>query len=717
MDMMQTDNTQPSDAQMSDFPIFQTEIDLDRIAVVRIGNDENAENWLPSTLAEQLRAVIGSVIYQQARGVIFISAKPRHFIQGMRPSVLHEKDPQSLRVFSADLQAAFRELNQLKVPVLAAIHGHCFGVGLELALACDYRLASEAPETQFALPQVRSGILPFAGGTQRLPRLIGLHNAAPLILRGNKVSVGYAQKVGLIHQAVPENRLLDTARRLLLDNAVQKADPKQPLGRLSRWRKQLEGNPFYRNWLCARLENSSWQETFGNSPSRDHLLQLLKAPRFKEGLQLEQQALATLLHTEQAQVLMNLKRTEQAMKSQYQHRANVRDVQQLSILGSGYMGAGIAYLTANNAQIPVRIKDIHPLGIQKALRNCYELMQQAVAEKRLPYGKIVQRMNLISGGERLVAAQSTDFIIEAVYEDLALKQQMVRESEQYYDAHAIFASNTSTLSIGEIASVAERPENVIGFHYFSPVTERKMVEIIPHSKTSEHTIATAIHFAIQQGKIPLLVSDTQGFFINRILIPYLQEALYCLVDGESIEFIDRSLQEFGFQIGPLAMIDNIGLDVLSKSSSALKQEFGSRFAQSEKIALLSKNERKGVKNHRGFYLYDSKHQRTQEDKSIYHVMEVISHNDLEAEEIARRCILRMINEAGWCLQDHVIATKDEGNVASVLGFGFPDFRGGIYAYIDKIGAKEIVRQLQLHCEKYDNRFAPCEWLLKQAENE
>ena len=241
-----------------------------------------------------------------------------------------------------------------------------------------------------------------------------------------------------------------------------------------------------------------------------------------------------------------------------------------------------------------------------------------------------------------------------------------------------------------------------------------MVEIVPHEKTSEHTIATAIHFAIQQGKVPLLVADKEGFFINRILTPFLLEAIQCLVEGEGIEFIDRSLQEFGFKTGPLAMIDDIGLDVIVKSNAAMVRELGSRFALPESIQLLITNERKGRKNKRGFYLYDSKGQRTQEDKSIYHVMETIMRNDQESTEIARRCILRMINEACWCLQDKVIQSTDEGNVASVFGFDFPDFRGGIYAYIEQIGATEIVAQLQKHQQQYGDRFAPCEWLLDKV---
>ncbi|QIW16023.1 fatty-acid oxidation protein subunit alpha [Pasteurellaceae bacterium RH1A] len=694
---------------------FKVTLDDNRIAIVKIDAD-NAENWLPESFVDDLRGVIGTVLYQQARGVIFISAKEDVFIKGFKLAGLAEKSDEQLKTLSHDMQAVMREINVLKVPVVAAIHGHCFGLGLELALACDYRLASESADTKFAMPQVRSGILPFAGGTQRLPRLIGLQNATPLLLSGQKIGVEKALRLGLVDKAVPKSVLFARAYQMLMDNAISKINHRQDNPSLfKRWRKQLEGNKFFRQKFLDRTENLVWLKAFGNYPAVEKIIELLKEPHFKPGLALEQEAFVDLLRTEQSQVLIRLKQTERQMKAQYVEMGNVRDVLQVSVLGSGFMGAGIAYLTANNARVPVRIKDIHPSEIQKALRTCYNLMQAAVAKKTLNHGEMVQRMNLITGGDRLVAAQATDFVIEAVYEKLELKQQMVRESEAYYDEHAIFASNTSTFSIKEIASVAQRPENIIGFHYFSPVTKRKLVEIIPHEKTSQHTIATAIHFAIQQGKIPLLVADKQGFFINRILTPYLLEAIQCLVEGEGIEFIDRSLQEFGFKLGPLAIIDEMGLDVMVKSNPALVAELGQRFALPESVDSLIKNERKGRKNKRGFYLYDSYGNRTQEDKSIYHVMETIMRNDMEAEQIARRCILRMINEACWCLQDGVIRSTDEGNVASVLGLAFPEFRGGIYAYIEKVGAPTIVEQLQKHAKLHGSRFEPCQWLLEKAQ--
>lgn len=702
--------------QLSPENSFHFEIDENQIALIRIRTPNAEANWLSLNFISELRYLIGKILYTQAKGVILYSDCPNTFIQGLKPSLLQEYSEAQLLSFSEDAQNLMRELNMLKVPVIAAIEGNCFGVGLELALACDYRIAAESVHTQFAMPQVRSGLLPFAGGTQRLPRLIGLWQAANLLLTGEKINTERALKLSLIDQIVPSPQLLPIAYQLLLNQQVKKADPKKTRTWIQQWRKQLEGNTFLRNKLLDRIENQTWQKTFGHYPAITELLELLKEPHFRAGLKLEQVAFAKLLHSNTSKVLIDLQRTERLMRDKYRIRGNVRDVSLVTILGSGYIGADIAYLTAFNAKIPVRIKDIHPSEIQKALQKSYALMQQAVKNQQLSAGEMLQRMNLITGGERLVGAKSTDFVIQTVYENLPLKQQLIKESESYYSEQTILATNTSTFRIAEIAKVAERPQNVIGFHYFSPVIKQKMVEIIPHEGTCEHTIATAIHFAIQQGKIPLLVSDSPGGFINRLLMPFLNEAIHCLVEGESIEFIDRALQEFGFEIGPLAMIDEMGIDILTRATPTLAAALGQRFDLPDEVDLLIRNERKGLKNKRGFYLYDRYNERVQEDKSIYHVMETIARNDLEAEEIVRRCLLRMLNEAAWCLQDNVIQSKEEGNVASVLGIGFPEFLGGIYAYMDHIGAKEIVHQLKLHSQQYGARFAPCDWLIEQAKS-
>lgn len=286
---------------------FHVEIDDNRIAIVRIDVKGKSQNWLPEPFIEDLRDVMGSVIYQQARGVIFVSGKTKGFIQGYDPDYLRGKNDEQLKTLSHNAQLVMREINTLKMPVVAVIDGGCYGVGLELALACDYRIASEESYTKFAMPQIRSGILPFAGGTQRLPRLVGLQNAVTMLLSGQKIGVEKALKIGLVDKLIPASNLFETAYQLLLNHKVQKIDHKNPLDKLKRWRKQLEGNKFIREKYLAHIENRVWDKAFGNYPAVEEMLALLKEPHFKAGLALEQNALVKLMHTEQAQVLMNLK--------------------------------------------------------------------------------------------------------------------------------------------------------------------------------------------------------------------------------------------------------------------------------------------------------------------------------------------------------------------------------------------------------------------------
>ena len=710
MEQLQTDNSQ------SPFSLAVQE----NVAIVTINTSDSHFNLLHEDFIGHLRAVLGAVIYQKLQGLIFISAKQNNFIRGFNLAELEGKSPEQLEKFAEETQLVMSEIEQLKVPTVAAIHGDCYGVGLELALACRIRIATDDSHTLFAMPQVRSGLLPFCGGTQRLPHLIGLKDAAPLLLTGDKINVKKALELGLVDQLTSKTGLKSTALSYILEKKGVKETQSKTAQLWKKAKNFLEVTEFTRNQALEKVQGSISLRAFDNYPAGETLMNVLKQTDPKLGLAAERAGLCSLFFTDQSRVLRHLERTARAMKLQYKARGYgeecLHDIENVAILGSGFLGAGIAYVTAYHAHLPVRIKDIHLNEIQKALQRTATLLQREVEQGNLSSGRMRQTMQLISGGERFIGKPNADFVIEAVYEDVALKRQMIREAFDYFGENIVYATNTSTLSIAEIARDAPRPENVIGFHYFSPVAERKMLEIIPHAASSEHTIATAIHFAIQQGKIPLLVADKPGFFVNRILTPYLLEAIQCVIDGEAIEFVDRSLQEFGFKIGPLALIDDMGLDVLVASLPNLIERLGERFTPSPRIQYLIENERKGAKNNRGFYLYNlHTGERKEEDGSIYHTLEIVTANELESEQIVRRCILMMINEACYCLQEGVIQSTDEGNVASVLGAFFPDFRGGIYAYIEKVGAQNIVAELNEHVRLYGERFTPCEWLLNKAE--
>lgn len=696
---------------------FTLSIDDQQIACLLINVQDKKRNTLSVDFVAQLDQLLTS-LPAGIKGLILQSAKENNFIQGFDLNSLIGKSDLQLEAFINQVHQLIEKIQNLPFPTVAVIHGACYGIGLELALACRYRIASDDITTQFAMPQVRSGIVPFANGSSFLVERIGLKNALSFLLSGDKLDVHTMQSLNCVDAVVPRSLLTVTAYEYFAQKTLVAKTLSQTAQLWQKVQSHLHNNRVTRHFLFDAAENKEWLGPIDNYPAMFKIIEILKQPTHQERLNTEKNAFIALFNSDNSRVLRNLEQTKRAMRLQYETRGNVRDVNKLAIIGGGFMGAGIAYITVRNAKIPVRIKDIHPSGITKALHMTHSLLQREVSKKLLSSGQMQQMMYLISGGERFLAAPDADFVIEAVYEELEVKQRVLQESEVFYGENTIFASNTSTLSITDIASVANRPENVIGFHYFSPISQRKMLEIIPHATTSEKTIATAIHFAIQQGKIPLLVADKPGFFVNRILIPYLLEAFYCLCDGEAVDFVDRALQEFGFEVGPLAMLDDFGLDLLAKMLPNLERYYGKPFAVPAKLGNLLRDDRKGRKNKRGFYLYNSQtDERTMVDKSIYYVMETISENNLESEQIVRRCILMMLNEAARCLEEGVISNPDEGNMTSVLGVFFPEFRGGIYAYMQHIGATSIVKALNEHVKLYGERFQPCEWLINKAEQE
>ena len=330
-----------------------------------------------------------------------------------------------------------------------------------------------------------------------------------------------------------------------------------------------------------------------------------------------------------------------------------------------------------------------------------------------------REMARISGGTDYHGFHNRDIVVEAVFEDLSLKQKMVAEIEQNAAPHTIFASNTSSLPIADIAANAARPEQVIGLHYFSPVDKMPLVEVIPHARTSAETISTTVALAKKQGKTPIVVGDSAGFYVNRILAPYVNEAMRCLVEGEPVDKIDNALVAFGFPVGPIQLLDEVGIDVGTKISPILQQAYGDRFAAPSEIAAILNDDRKGRKNGRGFYLYSGKESRSkkQVDPAIYTLLGVSSKGQLAEKEIAQRCVMMMLNEAARCLDEGVVRNARDGDIGGVFGIGFPPFLGGPFRYMDTLGAGEVVAQLQRLASQYGERFTPCERLLQMVEEQ
>jgi len=393
------------------------------------------------------------------------------------------------------------------------------------------------------------------------------------------------------------------------------------------------------------------------------------------------------------------------------------------VLGGGLMGGGIAFVTATKANIPVRIKDISHQGISHAIKYSYDLLNKKVKRRFMRKNEMQKQISMITGCIDYSGFKDVDIVVEAVFENLELKQNMVLEIEQQAKESTIFASNTSSLPISNIAAKAARPENVIGLHYFSPVDKMPLVEIIPHlssaGKTSDQTISTTVAFAKKQGKTPIVVKDKAGFYVNRILAPYMNEAAILLLAGEPIDKLDNALVNFGFPVGPMQLLDEVGIDVGAKIGPILQAELGERFAAPSAFSKLLDDGRLGKKANKGFYLYGTNVRKgkkgKQVDESIYRLLNLKPVGSLSADEIAMRCVYMMLNEAARCVDEGIVRNARDGDIGAIFGIGFPPFLGGPLRYIDNIGAKSLVVQLTKWSKQYGERYAPCDALVAMAE--
>ncbi|MCE0847380.1 fatty acid oxidation complex subunit alpha FadJ [Buttiauxella sp. A2-C1_F] len=695
---------------------FHLHIRLDNIAIVTIDVPNEKMNTLKASFGPEVHNIIKQVRDNTAlQGLIFISAKPDNFIAGADINMIAScQSAQEAQALAHQGQQIMAEIAALPIPVVAAIHGACLGGGLELALACHSRICTDDEKTKLGLPEVQLGLLPGSGGTQRLPRLIGVSNALDMILTGKQLRPRQALKLGLVDEVVPQS--------ILLTAAVELVGKGRQASRTLPVRERILAGPLGRSLLFSMVSKKTEQKTRGNYPATQRIIDVIKVGLGQgsfSGYESEAKAFGELAMTPQSVALRGLFFTSTELKKEHGADAQPRVINAVGVLGGGLMGGGIAFVTATKGKLPVRIKDINHDGINHALKYSWDLLDKKVRRRHLKAAERQREMARICGGTDYHGFHNRDIVVEAVFEDLALKQKMVAEIEQNAAPHTIFASNTSSLPIADIAANAARPEQVIGLHYFSPVDKMPLVEVIPHAGTSAETISTTVQLAKKQGKTPIVVGDSAGFYVNRILAPYVNEAMRCLVEGEPVDKIDNALVAFGFPVGPIQLLDEVGIDVGTKISPILQQAYGDRFAAPSEIAAILNDDRKGRKNGRGFYLYSGKGSRSkkQVDPAIYTLLGVSPKGQLAENEIAQRCVMMMLNEAARCLDEGVVRSARDGDIGGVFGIGFPPFLGGPFRYMDNLGAGEVVAQLQRLASQYGERFTPCERLLQMVEEQ
>lgn len=701
---------------MTTLSAFSLSVRPDNVAVITMDMPDEKMNTLKAESGAQVRAILKQIRENKAlQGVVIISAKADNFIAGADINMIGRcTSARQAEELARQGQQVMAELNGLSLPVIAAIHGACLGGGLELALACHGRICTDDPKTVLGLPEVQLGLLPGSGGTQRLPRLIGVSPALDMILTGKQLRARQALKLGLVDDVVPQTILLDAAAEMA------KREPSR--SRHLPVKERILAGPLGRNILFNIAARKTEQKTHGNYPATQKILEVIEtglAQGTGSGYDAEARAFGELAMTPQSKALRHIFFASTEIKKDPGSQAQAGPLRAVGILGGGLMGGGIAFVTATKGKIPVRIKDINPKGINHALRYSWELLDTKVRRRHIKAHERDNQLALISGATDYRGFAHRDLVIEAVFEDLALKQKMVGEVEQYCAAHTIFASNTSSLPIADIAAHAQRPEQVIGLHFFSPVEKMPLVEVIPHAATSEQTIATTVQLAKKQGKMPIVVADRAGFYVNRILAPYINEAMRMLQDGERIEVIDNALVKFGFPVGPVQLLDEVGIDTGTKILPVLEAAYGERFsAPATLISAILNDDRKGRKNGRGFYLYDAKGRKSnkQPDSAIYALPGMAPRSgQLSSEQIAERCVMLMLNEAARCHDERIIRSARDGDIGAVFGIGFPPFLGGPFRYMDSLGAGEVVARLQRLAAQYGPRFTPCEALVAMAE--
>lgn len=694
---------------------FSLMFTAEHVGIITIDVPGEKVNTLKAEFAQQICAILQKAQqYPNLKGLVLVSGKSDSFIAGADITMISGcKTAAEASELAQKGQTVMSQIASFSVPVVAAIHGACLGGGLELALACHSRVCSLDDKTQLGLPEVQLGLLPGSGGTQRLPRLIGTPKALDLMLTGRSIRAKQALRMGLVDDAVPYSILLKTA----LERVAKGRKSRPPLP----WQARLAGGPLGKSLLFYFVRKQTRAKTHGNYPATEKIIDVVKTGLDQgsgNGYQAEAKAFGELVMTPQSAALRGLFFASTALKKEKGADAEPLPVHRVGILGGGLMGGGIANVTATRTGLPVRIKDINHEGIRHALKYSWDLLEKKVRSRRLTRNEQQRQMMLISGTTDYSGFSQIDIVVEAVFEDLALKQAMVAEIEKNAAPRTIFASNTSSLPIHQIAEKATRPELVIGLHYFSPVDKMPLVEVIPHAGTSAQTISTTVSLAKKQGKTAIVVGDSAGFYVNRILAPYINEAARCLLAGEPVDHIDNALVNFGFPVGPVQLLDEVGIDVGTKIGPILVEAFGERFAAPSGFDAVLQDDRKGRKNGKGFYLYGQKGRgakKKQVDPSVYRLLNVTPKAQQSGEEIAQRCVMLMLNEAVRCLDENVIRSARDGDLGAVFGIGFPPFRGGPFRYIDTLGAASVVKTLEQLAQRYGEHFTPCDGLRQRAE--
>lgn len=691
-------------------------IEIDNgVAFVHLDDPAKNVNTLNSRYFDWFERELGRLANEPLKALAFISDKPGYFIVGADIEELAGATNQEAILALIRRGHKFtRTFADMPFPVICAIDGVCLGGGLELALACDVRIASEAPHTKLGLPEVQLGVFPGLGGTQRLPRLIGVPEALDLILTGRQIDARKAKKLGLVDEVCHPADLRAAVFSWAAKGKPKTQGPPQTRPFAAKAADLLARAPIAQKLIYDKAKQGVLAKTGGHYPAPLKALEVIQqgmALPLDKALELEARGFAELVVTPVAKALMSIFFTKNDVEGRAKAIAKrARPVGRIGILGAGFMGSGIAHGLITKGY-EVTLKDRDHAAVGRGLKHVDGLIGEGV--KRRKYRPIDQKllMGKLTPATDYQGFGKVDFIVEAVFEDLDVKHKVIREVEANCADNVIFASNTSTIPIAELAAGSRRPENVVGMHFFSPVHKMPLLEIIKHPGTSEETLATTVEVGRKMGKTIIVVNDGPGFFTSRVLGPFVNEALHILEGGARIDRIDKVMTGWGWPVGPLALLDEVGLDIAYHAGKVMVKHAGERAKASPIFELMITDGRLGRKAKKGFY--DYRKQPKQVSPSIYDVI-FWDEKPIGDQEIIERCWMQMLNETARCIEEGIISNPADIDIGVIFGFGFPPFRGGILREADRVGVSYVVDRLDTYAAKYGMRLEPAQLLRDMA---